>query len=410
MGNFILNDYRRFISYVYNYYQEKKEQNIGFLKVEKRGNHVKMQGNFRVRPRSDMGENYQLYMLVTEEQQWSRIPADCMQKKGNVMEIYLETEADNVLQSGFKAEQTAGIQIVNEGKPESQYFLASLWVNESPNWSEFSKNNIQNHLDAEEMIDKNEMGETKEDINNNIRESINTTNTTGAKGMIESGETTSAKGEQEKEENYTSSIVQLLEDYVNQEELTEQSCELTGENSKIKENELKESEIKDNEIKDSEIKNSEIKNSEIKESEIKRESGEDDASKSESYSQNDSEQEEYKELEKLWQNWRKLYCKCQIPFNDTVLNGIKIQLSDLERFPSNCWGFAGNPFVLHGYYYFRYLVFAKDSDGKFYIGVPGVYHDREKMAAALFGFGNFAKMPPQKGVEGDFGYWLHCIE
>ena len=138
MGNFILNDYRRFISYVYNYYQEKKEQNIGFLKVEKRGNHVKMQGNFRVRPRSDMGENYQLYMLVTEEQQWSRIPADCMQKKGNVMEIYLETEADNVLQSGFKAEQTAGIQIVNEGKPESQYFLASLWVNESPNWSEFS--------------------------------------------------------------------------------------------------------------------------------------------------------------------------------------------------------------------------------------------------------------------------------
>ena len=385
-----MNEYRRFISYVYTYYQEKKEQNIGFLKVEKRGNHVKMQGNFRVRQRSDMGENYQLYMLVTDNNRWYRIPADCMQKKGNIIEIYLETEADNVLQSGYRVEQTAGVQIVNDGKPENQYFLASVWVNENPDWEMLLKTN-------EEQIEKA-----------NVKEN------------------TEGNG------NYTSSIVQLLEDYVNQEELTEQSWEENEEETGKEASDLQadiksesESALKaeveavpesapepapeptseaEAEL-ESEIK-SEVKLNSMPESGAGSESGsniKDDADP-------DSDlQQEKEKLEELWQNWRKLYCKCQIPYNNTVLNGIKIQLSDLERFPSNCWQFAGNPFVLHGYYYFRYIVFAKDPEGNFYIGVPGIYHDRERMVAALFGFGQFAKMPSPEGIDGEFGYWLHCI-
>lgn len=367
---------------MYTYHQEKKEQNIGFLKIEKRGNHVKMQGNFRVRQRSDMGEDYQLYMLVADDNHWYRIPVDCMQKKGNIMEIYLETEADNVLQSGYRVEQTAGVQIVNSGKTEKQYFLAAVWVNEIPNWEMLSEENILQNVEANVEINI----ETNAETNAETKPEINAEANAEIKPEINAEANIKANIETNTEENYTSSIVQLLENYVNQEELTEQSCEEAGV-GQTEECEESSEQIKENAEQNSESESDcGIKNDSISDSEPLGE-----------------------KLEELWQNWRKLYCKCQIPYNNTVLNGIKIQISDIERFPSNYWQFAGNPFVLHGYYYFRYIVFAKDEDGNFYLGVPGVYHDREKMAAALFGFGQFAKMPPLEGIDGEFGYWLVVI-
>ncbi len=51
-----------------------------------------------------------------------------------------------------------------------------------------------------------------------------------------------------------------------------------------------------------------------------------------------------------------------------------------------------NSFLLHGYYNYRHIILGKFKTGdedRYYLGVPGVYDDWEKMAAEMFGFEAF---------------------
>lgn len=70
-----------------------------------------------------------------------------------------------------------------------------------------------------------------------------------------------------------------------------------------------------------------------------------------------------------------------------------------------------NSFLLHGYYNYRHIILGKISQGgeeAFYLGVPGVYYDREKMAAEMFGFEAFeGKYAPAK--QGSFGYYMKRV-
>ncbi len=70
-----------------------------------------------------------------------------------------------------------------------------------------------------------------------------------------------------------------------------------------------------------------------------------------------------------------------------------------------------NSFLLHGYYNYRHIILGKISQGgdeAFYLGVPGVYYDREKMAAEMFGFEAFeGKHAPAK--QGSFGYYMKRV-
>ncbi len=70
-----------------------------------------------------------------------------------------------------------------------------------------------------------------------------------------------------------------------------------------------------------------------------------------------------------------------------------------------------NSFLLHGYYNYRHVILGRypEEEGEsFYLGVPGVYYDREKMAAEMFGFEAFeGKREPAE--QGDFGYYMKRV-
>lgn len=75
---------------------------------------------------------------------------------------------------------------------------------------------------------------------------------------------------------------------------------------------------------------------------------------------------------------------------------------------------VNNSFLLHGYYNYRHMILGKDvrlgGNGEvcFYLGVPGVFYEREKMVAVMFGFEGFETEGP---VEiGKFGYYLRKVE
>jgi hypothetical protein len=97
------------------------------------------------------------------------------------------------------------------------------------------------------------------------------------------------------------------------------------------------------------------------------------------------------------------------PFEDNeVAWCVRIEPKDIGLLPMESWILGNNSFLLHGYYSYRHLIFARinDKNGMNYIlGVPGIYHNREKFMAKMFGFENFKCAKRKSQRTGEFGYW-----
>ena len=95
----------------------------------------------------------------------------------------------------------------------------------------------------------------------------------------------------------------------------------------------------------------------------------------------------------------------------------KIQRQDLSRLPRREWRIANNSFLLHGFYNYHHLLYIEEND-KIWIGVPGIYHEKEQMAAKTFGFPEFRRMTEvdlelseeETNTYEDFGYWCRQVE
>lgn len=86
---------------------------------------------------------------------------------------------------------------------------------------------------------------------------------------------------------------------------------------------------------------------------------------------------------------------------------IKLEPKDFTVLRSGYQHLVNNSFLLHGFYNYRYLILGKEKD--FYIGVPGVFYEREKMVAMMFGFEAF-ECEGGTAEEGKFGYYLRKVE
>lgn len=94
----------------------------------------------------------------------------------------------------------------------------------------------------------------------------------------------------------------------------------------------------------------------------------------------------------------------------------KIQRQDISRLPRKEWRIANNSFLLHGYRNYHHLLYMEE-DGVVWLGVPGVFHEKEQVAANAFGFTEFRRITDadlkleenEKNTYEDFGYWCRQI-
>ncbi|WP_207657692.1 DUF6128 domain-containing protein [Faecalicatena contorta] len=94
----------------------------------------------------------------------------------------------------------------------------------------------------------------------------------------------------------------------------------------------------------------------------------------------------------------------------------KIQRSELSVLPRRYWNIANNSFLMHGYHNYHHLMLV-ESDGHYWIGVPGVYTPREARAAELFGFPQFTKShvehlnltSDERDESDNFGHWCRYM-
>lgn len=110
-------------------------------------------------------------------------------------------------------------------------------------------------------------------------------------------------------------------------------------------------------------------------------------------------------LSDKWQQLRRIYPVVH-PYGDER-EYISIQPRDFVIMTGDYQHLANNSFLLHGFYNYRYLVLGREKE-YFYLGVPGVYYEREKMVALMFGFEAF-ECTGGKAEAGTFGYYLRRV-
>lgn len=109
--------------------------------------------------------------------------------------------------------------------------------------------------------------------------------------------------------------------------------------------------------------------------------------------------------ERLEKTYQKVY-----PFG-TDEEYFKIEAEDIYSLKKEYHMLRNNQFLLHGYYNYHYLILGKKKAGQpgYWLGVPGIYHEREKMAARMYGFEKFEGARPGYQT-GDLGYYLITAE
>ena len=127
------------------------------------------------------------------------------------------------------------------------------------------------------------------------------------------------------------------------------------------------------------------------------------------------EEPELKAVSIASDKWEQLKNQFKImhPFGDER-EFVSIDIKDFTVLRETYQKLVNNSFLLHGFYNYRHLILGKDcrigtsNEVCFYLGVPGVFFEREKMVAVMFGFEGFESEGP---VEiGKFGYYLRRVE
>lgn len=118
-----------------------------------------------------------------------------------------------------------------------------------------------------------------------------------------------------------------------------------------------------------------------------------------------------------WEQLLQLYPQVHIfPEAETIV----IKPKDMIVLTKEHQDLATNSFVLHAYYNYRQLLlirYLNKANKQYYIGVPGIFFEREKRVAMLFGFEGFengeARLAQASGKNtyvGCFGYYVKQVD
>lgn len=115
----------------------------------------------------------------------------------------------------------------------------------------------------------------------------------------------------------------------------------------------------------------------------------------------------------LWEKLNGMYGAKNLFENMPEISGIHMELKDLRELPKKYWYLGSNSFLLHGFFNYRHLLLGKvenESGRKWFIGVPGIYQNQEKVLAAVFGFPKFRQEKDTGVKTGQFGYWYRFMD
>lgn len=377
-----MNQYERIVSYIYQYYNGKKGANVGYAKVEKRGKVCRIGIQMRALA---IQQTPQVYLFIQRKNKIQTIPIGEMVAKGSNLVYKGSTESEDIFESGIRLEEMDGIFIYVE---EGLYFT-SMWSEEKFILGEWNKEE-EKAGDVQEK-ERNTAGEATEEKTEEAGEHKETVEI----AEKPAGENKRTEEMTEKTEAENKTTVEMTEKPAVKNKTTEEMTEKPAVENKTTEEPAEKSVVEERgeETSTSGEAVGEIETNEVKAQEMEMKSV---------CGVCPFKKQKYDYGKKILMTFPSMK-----PFSPEVAKAcVKMELQDLGCLPIASWSLSGNRFLLHGYYCYRHLLFAQMADGRYVLGVPGIYNEKDHRNAKRYGFDSFCPIGNLKLCQGAFGYWL----
>ena len=387
-----MKDYKRLVSYIYNYENGIKRNNVGYARVESKNGNCKV--TIRIKAPSINGEKVKVYFFKRDGYSIEGIFLGEMLIRNGIGYFRLVTDSNNIMDSTYEVNDIGGIVIYISSKR----YYATEW-DDKPVTQEMVNGSLLIPRDA-----KLEDEETKTlEVDNQDDEVTETLDIDSKEDDV--AEVLNVESEEEE-------VAEEL-DVDSEEDDPAKASDIEGEDDKVTET-LKTDNEEEEDIEriktDSEEKDiAKTLNIEKEvDKTIKSTNRENQAMYDNRRKNKWRRFEEHPKAFKIYNKYPKMY-----PFEDNeVAWCVRIEPQDIGALPMENWALGNNSFLLHGFYCYSHLIFARinDKNGIQYIlGVPGIYHNREKFMAKMFGFDFFKSIKRKELKTGEFGYWYTPI-
>ena len=379
-------DYQRLVSYIYSYPEGVKGRNVGFAKALVHQGQFKLSISLRG-VKTDSPEMFGIYMMVTDGGYRLIKLGECLVKVGQ-MEYSGVFNPDNINETGYGFKDICGLAVARE---DARYdCMMSMWKDEdvTPDMLVFSGMDAKKQVEAgivikERMRQSDEEEKRQETAESSVvrQEMAGYNAAMKERGQSESG---------------------------GQQPVQSESAMLAGKSEMVQ---TKQIVVEEQPIV--QTKQAEVAAESVTMPENIKAAGA--AAKIPAETQH-LQQKAHRADATQTDPFEKLFVRADYidAFDDDYFyDCIEVSPEKLKCLNQNEIDIAGNSFLLHGYYNFRHILFGRVRDNldntKYFIGVPGMYCNRERYMASMFGFNNFKKSHRSDYANPYFGYWYQEI-
>ena len=396
-------DYKRLVSYIYNYEAGIRKKNVGFSRVESKNGKCKVTVHITASVSSQ--EPLKIYLFHRNGTKMEGILFGNMIMKAGTGDFRGETSTRSLMGTGFSLDDISGVLVLlNENR-----FFGSQWDDQEikiEDFEEFDKSKQEmeqvDRLVQDIKVEPQNVTDMlmEEELGNQISSPMQ-------EETLQAAELDQEKSLKQVVETVVSSIENMFQK--EEEEVSGSSEEETDAEEETKTEPAEETlEAMEEQIEEDDIKTT------YPQEEAEREK--------------EPVEEEQPPVITLEASSTKCCCSDNYPecvrnilrnfppvklFPDSNSeNWVRIEPKDIGMLPVETWILANNSFLLHGYYNYRHLVFGilqVDSGIQYVIGVPGILQNTEQTMAGLFGFHRFLSANEDKEHQGNFGYWIQQI-
>lgn len=388
-------DYKRLVSYIYAYPGGVRDKNVGFAKAEVRNGQFKLTVSVKG-VYTDTPELFGVYVMVDGKKH--QPGGFTLLKTGTVMinqgigQYQDLFNPMNINQSGYTFEDISGIALAREN--EDFYRMFSLWEDCILNTEDIifaqpeaaAASNPVAQADSEEV---------------SVKEQVN--RTTGQEAERKSAEMSGNVRESETVRRNAEDVSEneVEEAAVTSKPATPESAQSAGQQADLQQEtaQMKAQQVRAMEaVQELLFRNTNPQGTMPQNTKLQ-----------DTTPQNAKPQEEMPAFEKVFIN-RDFIDAFE---DDYFYDCVEVTPELLKQLPIEDDAVVNNSFLVHGYYNFKHILFGKvcenDNNTRYFIGVPGMYCNRERFMASMFGFCNFKKSHRSDYSNPYFGYWYQEI-
>ena len=388
-------DYKRLVSYIYAYPGGVRDKNVGFAKAEVRNGQFKLTVSVKG-VYTDTPELFGVYVMVDGKKH--QPGGFTLLKTGTVMinqgigQYQDLFNPMNINQSGYTFEDISGIALAREN--EDFYRMFSLWEDCILNTEDIT------FAQPEAAAASNPVAQAdSEEVS--VKEQVN--RTTGQEAERKSAEMSGNVRESETVRRNAEDVSEneVEEAAVTSKPATPESAQSAGQQADLQQEtaQMKAQQVRAMEaVQELLFRNTNPQGTMPQNTKLQ-----------DTTPQNAKPQEEMPAFEKVFIN-RDFIDAFE---DDYFYDCVEVTPELLKQLPIEDDAVVNNSFLVHGYYNFKHILFGKvcenDNNTRYFIGVPGMYCNRERFMSSMFGFCNFKKSHRSDYSNPYFGYWYQEI-